>query len=68
MTLSEEPSITWKFPVNVARAILAQLLIVGLDYIHTYCVVRGSSSPVPYPPPRAKQLGVAGPRPFRLRV
>lgn len=37
---SKEASTTWNFPVNVARAISAQLLL-GLDYIHSCGVVHG---------------------------
>ncbi|PWY94617.1 SR protein-specific kinase Dsk1 [Aspergillus sclerotioniger CBS 115572] len=37
---SKDASLTWMFPVNVARAITAQLLM-GLDYIHSSGVVHG---------------------------
>ena len=37
---SKEASMTWKFQVNVARAISAQLLL-GLDYIHSCGIVHG---------------------------
>ncbi|OOG00594.1 hypothetical protein ASPCADRAFT_347 [Aspergillus carbonarius ITEM 5010] len=37
---SKDASLTWKLPVNVARAISAQLLM-GLDYIHSSGVVHG---------------------------
>ncbi|KAK9237235.1 kinase-like protein [Lipomyces kononenkoae] len=36
---SKEAITTWKFPVNVARSISAQVLL-GLDYIHSCGVVR----------------------------
>ncbi|KAI9733991.1 MAG: hypothetical protein M1834_002648 [Cirrosporium novae-zelandiae] len=35
---SKETSTTWKFPVNIARAISAQVLL-GLDYIHSCGVI-----------------------------
>jgi len=40
---SKEASMTWKFPVNVARSIAAQVLL-GLDYIHSCGVVHGGKS------------------------